>query len=37
MNEQTLQIKTQDGTMETFLAMPDGDGPYPPVALFMDI
>ena len=37
MKEQTFQIRTPDGDMETFLAMPDGDGPYPPVILYMDI
>ena len=37
MKEQTLQVKTPDGTMETFLAMPDSDGPFPPVVLFMDV
>ncbi|MGB0632141.1 MAG: dienelactone hydrolase family protein [Alphaproteobacteria bacterium] len=37
MNEQTLHVKTPDGVMDTFLAMPDGDGPFPPVVLYMDI
>ena len=37
MNEQTFQVQTPDGEMETFLAMPDGGGPYPPVILYMDI
>ena len=37
MKEQTFQVRTPDGDMETFLAMPDGDGPYPPVILYMDI
>jgi carboxymethylenebutenolidase len=37
MDERTLQVDTPDGTMETFLAMPDSDGPFPPVVLYMDI
>ena len=37
MKEQTFLVETPDGKMETFLAMPDGDGPYPSVVLFMDI
>ncbi len=37
MDERTLQVETPDGVMETFLAMPDSDGPFPPVMLYMDI
>lgn len=37
MREQTLEISTPDGTMTTFVAMPDTGGPFPPVLLFMDI
>lgn len=37
MNEQILTVETADGGMETFLAMPIGAGPFPPVILYMDI
>lgn len=37
MIERTLGVKTPDGTMETFLAMPGEGGPFPPVVLYMDI
>ena len=37
MHEQTIDVETPDGIMKTFLAMPGGDGPFPPVILFMDI
>lgn len=37
MREQTHTVTTPDGDMETFLAMPDDGGPFPPVILFMDI
>jgi len=34
--ETTLAIETPDGSMETFVAHPDGDGPFPAVVLYMD-
>lgn len=37
MREQTLEVRTPDGAMDTFLALPDAGGPFPPVVLFMDI
>ena len=37
MRELTLDVETPDGVMPAFLAMSDGDGPYAPVVLFMDI
>ena len=36
MNEKTLSIETPDGSMETFIAHPDGAGPFPVVVLYMD-
>lgn len=36
MNEQHLAIRTADGEMETFVAYPDGAGPFPVVVLYMD-
>ena len=36
MTEKTLSIETPDGTMETFVAHPDGDGAFPVVVLYMD-
>lgn len=36
MNEETRIIRTTDGDMETFVACPDGDGPFPVVVLYMD-
>ena len=36
MIEQTLDIATADGAMETFLCHPERGGPYPPVLLLMD-
>ena len=29
MSEHEIPIETQDGVMTTFLAHPDGDGPFP--------
>ena len=37
MNEQTILVDTPDGKMETFLAMPETEGPFPPIILYMDI
>ena len=36
MQEQTLNIETTDGKMETFITHPDGKGPFPVVVLYMD-
>jgi len=36
MNEQHLNVVTADGDMETFVAYPDGAGPFPVVVLYMD-
>jgi carboxymethylenebutenolidase len=37
MHEQTLEVPTADGTMETFLVHPEAPGAYPPVVIYMDI
>jgi carboxymethylenebutenolidase len=37
MNEFHTDISTLDGQMECFVAHPDGDGPFPPVILYMDV
>jgi hypothetical protein len=34
--EETLDIVTKDGAMETFTVHPERGGPYPPVFLMMD-
>ena len=36
MIEQTIDITTQDGAMETFICHPERGGPYPAVMLLMD-
>ena len=36
MIEQTIDIDTQDGAMETFICHPERGGPYPAVMLLMD-
>ena len=36
MIEQTLDIATRDGAMETFICHPERGGPYPAVFLMMD-
>jgi carboxymethylenebutenolidase len=36
MIEQTLDIATKDGAMETFVTYPERDGPFPAVFLLMD-
>src|SRR5208282_1848100 len=36
MIEQTIDIPTKDGAMETFITHPERGGPYPPVLLMMD-
>jgi carboxymethylenebutenolidase len=37
VNERTLAIETPDGSMQTFVAHPDGEGPFPVVVLYMDV
>ena len=37
MIEQTIDIATSAGQMETFLTHPEEDGPFPPVVLYMDV
>ncbi len=37
MNEFHVNVTTPDGEMECFAAHPDGDGPFPPVILYMDV
>ena len=36
MIEQTLDVVTQAGAMETFIARPERGGPFPPVLFLMD-
>jgi carboxymethylenebutenolidase len=36
MIEETLDIATRDGAMETFICRPERGGPYPPVLFLMD-
>src|SRR5512142_241560 len=36
MIEETLDIATQDGAMETFICRPERGGPFPAVMLLMD-
>ncbi len=36
MIEQTLDIATKDGAMETFVVRPERGGPCPPVLFLMD-
>lgn len=36
MKEQIVNLKTNDGTMEVFVACPDGPGPFPVVVQIMD-
>ena len=36
MIEQTVDVATKDGAMETFICHPDRNGPHPPVLLLMD-
>ena len=36
MHEQEMRISTSDGEMTTFVAHPDGDGPFPVAVLYMD-
>lgn len=37
MKERTINIATPDGTMETFITHPQGDGPFPAIVLYMDV
>lgn len=36
MQEQNVDVATADGRMDTFIAHPDGAGPYPVVIIYMD-
>ena len=36
MVEINFEIRTGDGLMDCFAAHPGGDGPFPPVILYMD-
>lgn len=36
MQEQQIDIKTEDGTMPTFTCCPDGEGPFPAIIFYMD-
>ena len=36
MTEKHVEIRTADGEMETFIAHPAGDGPFPVVVIYMD-
>src|SRR5207245_3997466 len=36
MEEKEIGVRTSDGTMTTFIAHPDGGGPFPVAMLFMD-
>ena len=36
MREETIDIATADGRMETFICRPERGGPYPPVFFLMD-
>lgn len=37
MKESTVELRTQDGVMRTFVTHPEEGGPFPPVVLYMDI
>ncbi len=37
MQEFHVDVTTPDGQMECFVAHPDGQGPFPPVILYMDV
>ena len=37
MNEFQVEITTPDGVVECFAVHPDGEGPFPPVILYMDV
>ena len=35
--ERHIAIPTDDGTMETFIVHPDGDGPFPAVVMYQNV
>ena len=37
MNEFQINVTTPDGEMDCFSTHPDGEGPFPPVILYMDV
>src|SRR6202012_1769435 len=37
MIDRMVEVPTKDGTMETFIAHPRGNGPHPAVVVYMDI
>ncbi|NKB98734.1 MAG: dienelactone hydrolase family protein [Pseudomonadales bacterium] len=37
MKEKNVNVQTRDGLMDTFVAIPDGDGPFSPVIIYMDV
>lgn len=37
MKERIIDIPTRAGSMPTFVTHPAGDGPYPPVVIYMDV
>jgi carboxymethylenebutenolidase len=37
VQEQFIQVATPDGRMETFIARPDGDGPFPVVVMYQNV
>lgn len=37
MKDQTIEIPTRAGRMETFVSHPEQGGPFPPVILYMDV
>jgi carboxymethylenebutenolidase len=37
MRERIAEVKTADGTMETFITHPEAGGPFPAVVVYMDI
>jgi carboxymethylenebutenolidase len=36
MHQEEIRVRTDDGEMTTFVAHPDGDGPFPVAVLYMD-
>lgn len=36
MEDRHVDIETSDGKIDTFITHPDGDGPFPPVIIYMD-
>jgi hypothetical protein len=37
MHEKTIEIRTVDGRMETFITHPEKDGPFAPLVIYMDV